>query len=309
LALLAGALGVLLGWPRRWSDALVAGLTGAALFGSSFAWPRCEPSPRWLRRLGLAALLAVVLQGVLGGLRVVLFRDQLGIFHATLAQLFFALVCALALFTSDWWQKGATEVRAGFEAGRIPLLVLATTVLILGQLILGAWMRHQHAGLAIPDFPLAYGKLWPRMDAASVALYNQRRLEIVSLNPITSFQIGLQMAHRLVAVLILAGVGACAWGTLRRLGAGSALGKLALAWLGLVLAQALLGALTIWSDKAADIATAHVLGGALCLALGTLQCLLWLHDFLPPRRRLARETSPAGTSEPGLGLRFGPAQP
>ena len=39
--------------------------------------------------------------------------------------------------------------------------------LIFGQLILGATMRHQHAGLAIPDFPLAYGKLWPAMDAAS----------------------------------------------------------------------------------------------------------------------------------------------
>ena len=39
------------------------------------------------------------------------------------------------------------------------------TGLILLQLMLGATMRHQHAGLAIPDFPLAYGKLWPDVDA------------------------------------------------------------------------------------------------------------------------------------------------
>jgi len=169
----------------------------------------------------------------------------------------------------------------------LSLLVLATTLLILVQLVLGAWMRHQHAGLAIPDFPLAYGKLWPDMDAASVALYNQHRLETVSLNPITSFQIGLQMAHRIVAALILAAVAACAWQTWRRLGARSALGKLGLVWLGLVLAQALLGAMTIWSDKAADIATAHVLGGALSLALGTLQCLLWFRPLPPARRTLA----------------------
>ena len=280
IALLAGALGVLAAWPRRWSDALVLGLTGVALFGSSFAWPRCGPSPRWLRRLGLAAFLAVVLQGVLGGLRVVLFQDQIGIFHATLAQLFFALVCALALLTSRWWQTAASAP-ADFDARRLSSLVLATTLLILVQLILGAWMRHQHAGLAIPDFPLAYGKLWPPMDAASVALYNQQRLEIVSVNPITSFQIGLQMAHRIMAALILAAVAACAGWTLRRLGPKSALGKLALLWLGLVLAQALLGATTIWSNKAADIAMAHVLGGALCLALGTVQCLLWFRRFLP----------------------------
>jgi cytochrome c oxidase assembly protein subunit 15 len=169
----------------------------------------------------------------------------------------------------------------------LPFLLLAATLLVLVQLILGAWMRHQHAGLAIPDFPLAYGKLWPPMDAASVALYNQHRLETVALNPITSFQIGLQMAHRMVAALILAAVAACAWQTLRRLGPSSVLSKLGLVWLGLVLAQALLGAMTIWSDKAADIATAHVLGGALSLALGTLQCLLWFRQLMPGQRPLA----------------------
>ena len=72
--------------------------------------------------------------------------------------------------------------------------------MILGQLALGAAMRHQHAGLAIPDFPLAYGKLWPAMDAASVAHYNAQRIEIIAANPITAFQIGLQMAHRLLAL-------------------------------------------------------------------------------------------------------------
>jgi cytochrome c oxidase assembly protein subunit 15 len=283
LVLLAAALGALIAWPRRWSDALVLGLAGAALFASSFAWPRCGPSALWLRRLGLAAFVGVVLQGVLGGLRVVLFQDQIGIFHATLAQLFFVLVCALALFTSRWWQDAAS-VPSSLEARALPFLVMATTLLILGQLILGACMRHEHAGLAIPDFPLAYGKLWPPMDAASVALANQHRLETVALNPITSFQIGLQMAHRIVAALIVAAVALCAWQTWRRLGAKSALGKLALVWLGLVPAQALLGAMTIWSDKAADIATAHLLGGALLLVLGTFQCLLWFRPLMPAGR-------------------------
>jgi heme A synthase len=47
-----------------------------------------------------------------------------------------------------------------------------------------------------------------------------------------------------------------------------------LGWLGLVLAQVALGAATIWSNKAADIATLHVLIGALTLALGTILCIV-----------------------------------
>ena len=62
--------------------------------------------------LGVAAFLLVVAQGVLGGLRVVLADAQLGIFHAIIGQLFFVLTCAIALFTSRWWQNLRTG-RAG----------------------------------------------------------------------------------------------------------------------------------------------------------------------------------------------------
>jgi cytochrome c oxidase assembly protein subunit 15 len=148
------------------------------------------------------------------------------------------------------------------------------TLLILGQLILGATMRHQHAGLAIPDFPLAYGKIWPAMDSASVEHYNQARLEATAVNPITAAQIALQMAHRLVAVLILAGVAFSAWLTRKSFGSKSTLSKMTLGWLGLIVAQAALGAATIWSGKAADVATAHVLLGALSLASGTVVSLV-----------------------------------
>jgi cytochrome c oxidase assembly protein subunit 15 len=245
-------------------------------------------------------------------LRVVLFKDVIGVFHATLAQLYFVLICAIALFTSRWWsvlpnrldwegerprepkQIGDTEeVRARVDA-RPPIagkaasthhaprstLYFLTTALILCQLTLGAAMRHQHAGLAIPDFPLAYGKLWPAMDAGSVAHYNQQRMEVVAANPITSFQIGLQMIHRLLAVGILGAVAFAAWSTWRALGGKNILSRLALAWLGLVLAQVALGAATIWSNKAADIATAHVLVGALSLALGAILCIVSSRELM-----------------------------
>ena len=50
------------------------------------------------------AFVAVAVQGLLGGLRVTQLSNALGIFHGALAQLFFVLVAAIALFTSRWWQ-------------------------------------------------------------------------------------------------------------------------------------------------------------------------------------------------------------
>jgi cytochrome c oxidase assembly protein subunit 15 len=78
------------------------------------------------------------------------------------------------------------------------------------------------------------------------------------------------MVHRMVAFLIIAGVAFSAWLTRRSLGSKSPLSKMTLGWIVLILAQAILGAATIWSGKAADVATAHVLLGALSLASGTL---------------------------------------
>jgi cytochrome c oxidase assembly protein subunit 15 len=277
--------------PTRWADAIVIGISGLVATVASFVWPWCQPAVPWLRKLGIAAFLAVVLQGVLGGLRVVLFKDQIGIFHATLAQLFFGLVCALALFTSPWWQgrmpivsDSSAKVLGPQEAfprriSNLSWLCLIVSLVVLFQLVLGATMRHQHAGLAIPDFPLAYGKIWPAMDAQSVLHYNQQRLEIVSANPITVFQIVLQMVHRLLAACILGGVASSAWLARRQLGFRHPIAKLTLAWLGLIVLQALLGAATIWSNKAADVATAHVLVGALSLAFGGLLSILSLSEF------------------------------
>ena len=244
-----------------------------------------KESRAWLRWLGVIALFAVVLQGVLGGLRVVLFKDEIGIFHATLAQLFFVLVCGIALFTSKaWMQTPSPRTPPGADARTerppessrtLRRLLLFGTFLIFLQLVLGATMRHQHAGLAVPDFPLSYGRLWPAMDADSVAGYNARRIETTAANPITAAQVGLQMAHRLLALMILVCISVAAWRTRRNhQGIGVPLRRLASLWLGLILLQIALGAWTIWSNKAADVATAHVLVGALSLVTGALGCII-----------------------------------
>lgn len=293
LVLLGATIAVMV--PKPWTDGLVVALTGLVAFGVSWGWPRCEPSAKWLRRCGLAALAAVILQGVLGGLRVVEHKDAIGIFHATLAQLFFAFVCAIALFTSRWWQTPPGRIDPA-RLSRLSNIFLATTLLILTQLALGATMRHQHAGLAIPDFPLAYGKLWPPMDAASVARYNQQRMEITAVNPITAPQILLQMVHRLVALTIVGAVAFAAWSAGRAVGGAHVLSRVSQGWLGLIVVQVLLGAATIWSNKAADIATAHVLVGALALAVGALLSIISFRQLVFNRR--VTETATAAGALP-----------
>jgi len=128
--------------------------------------------------------------------------------------------------------------------------------------------------LAVPDFPLAYGRFWPAMDAASIANYNQHRVEATEPNPITAVQIGLHMAHRLVALAVLTVVGCAAWLTRRRLGAKNPLTRLSRAWFCLILVQAALGVMTVLTNKAADVATAHMAVGALALTTGSFLSII-----------------------------------
>lgn len=234
-------------------------------------WLWRNDSRRWLRWLGVVAFLLVVVQGVLGGLRVTLLKDEIGIFHGALAQLFFVVVTAIALFTTEWWEN-----LAGRRLVPIPVrhLFLAGTGLVFLQLTLGAAMRHQHAGLAIPDFPLAYGRLWPATDAPAIERYNQQRIEVNASRPITATHVILQMTHRVMALAILVAVGFCARRTGRTLGWSNPLTRFATGWLGLIVIQIGLGAATIWTGKSADIATAHVAVGALSLVTGALGAMV-----------------------------------
>ena len=284
-----GAMEVLGGYGLLWlypnlkgAGYFLSGIGSVVLLGAT-VWVRNEPAKSSLRQLGWLAFALVQIQGLLGGLRVVLFNNQIGIFHAALAQIFLVLLCAIALFTSSWWRDLPGRLAPMVDRKGLRQLFLLTTVLIFVQLILGATMRHQHAGLAIRDFPLAYHKLWPPVDADSVRAYNQTRLEVGEHNDITAFQIILQMVHRLAAFMILCAVAFCAWSARHYAGARHPLARLSLAWLGLILLQIALGAFTIWSNKAADIATAHVLVGALSLVTGSLLTIVSFRVLMPAR--------------------------
>ena len=223
---------------------------------------------RWLRKLGYAALFTVILQGVLGGLRVTMLKDEIGIFHACLAQAFFGMLIVIGLATSRMWQRISVSDFSGHDAARkLAPAAIITTGLIFAQLALGATMRHQHRDLAILDFPSAYGQLLPDVTPAKIAEINAWR-NASALSEVTPAQIWLQMAHRFLAVLITAGV---IVSLLRARAADlltTPLTRFGEAWFLLLVGQITLGAWVIWSNKAADIATAHVAVGAAMLAIG-----------------------------------------
>jgi cytochrome c oxidase assembly protein subunit 15 len=157
----------------------------------------------------------------------------------------------------------------------IKALAIAITVAIYFQLALGATMRHQHRDLSILDFPTANGAWIPDTSATALAKINAWR-DARALSEVSAFQIWLQMVHRFLALIIaIAIMSFCVrvWRDSRGL---DVLKRLSSLWVVLVFGQITLGAWVIWSNKAADVATAHVALGAIMLSFGvSISAICW----------------------------------
>lgn len=260
------------------SHRLIASLVGLMTLVLSI-WLLAVESRRWMKILGGVAFVGVCVQGLLGGLRVTLYKDELGIFHALTAQSFFCLIVIIAVATSRTFVFGRWDVFAPDAVFR--RWVIGATILVFLQLGLGATMRHEHAGLAIPDFPKAYGAWLPDTSAPAIAAINVVRVEAGEVETNALF-IWIQMAHRFVAVAILLAVGIAAARAWAR-SEDRSIRFWSAAWLLMVVGQVALGAWTIWSKKAADVATAHMALGALTLLLGVVLSFRLIRGAAPAR--------------------------
>ena len=205
---------------------------------------------RWMRTLGLAALGAVILQGVLGGLTVLLrLPAPVSIGHAALAQIFFCITVSVALFTSSGWREASTTL---VDDAALRRQTMALTLVVFGQIVLGATMRHLGAGLAIPDFPLAFGHLLP---------------------PAWPLPVAIHFAHRAGALVVVAFVVATAWSVWRYHRDRPELTRASALLGALVVAQATLGALVVLSRRQPVVNTLHVATGALVLATSLVLAL------------------------------------
>lgn len=226
-------------------------------------WIGMRESRRGVRRLAWVALLAVCVQGLLGGLTVLFFTPlPISVAHACLAQTFLCLMVALTYSTSREWL--IAESPAEDDAGLRPAAIAATAAVFV-QLVIGALMRHAEAGLAIPDFPLALGRVIPPLDSLAVTVH---------------------FAHRAGAVVVLVMIGRLAVRAFRS--RDRRFTRTAIVLCGLTVGQIALGATAVLTQMAVYPTTIHVALGALILATSFF---LALRAFRLRRR-------PAGTALP-----------
>jgi cytochrome c oxidase assembly protein subunit 15 len=206
------------------------------------SWLWLADPRRWMKRLGLAALLAVILQGALGGLTVLFFLpDAISTAHAGLAEIFFCITIAIALFTSPGWRAQ----RAVVDDPTLRRLATVASGAIYVQILVGAVMRHTEAGLAIPDFPLMFGGLVPDHWDPKIAVH---------------------FAHRVGALVVTGCVLLVSTHVWQHHRASGGLGRPAALILVLLAVQVTLGALTVLSRRNIWINSVHLVCGALVLA-------------------------------------------
>ena len=222
------------------------------LTGALAAWIWVTESRPWLRKLAGYAFGLVVAQGVVGGLRVLLDRIQVpsldtslgqlfAMLHACLAQAFACVLIAIAVSCSRGWAAGPNRVGPGVaRAG-----TLCCKALFL-QLAIAAVMRHSGAGLAIPSFP------WSTPDGGLLPV-------------VWNFRVGIQFAHRVMALVIAALIIVLAVAVWRDGASPGSLRAAATALVGLVAVQIALGAAIIRTYRSPAVTTGHVVVGALTL--------------------------------------------
>lgn len=126
---------------------LVASLVGMLTVVLA-AWTWWADPRAWMRWLGVGAVLLVIVQGVLGGLRVLWVSINLATVHACAAQLFFAVLVSMTLFTSKTWREGSGVLSDGRPAQWLRWCAYAATAGIYGQIVLGALLRHSGGGVS-----------------------------------------------------------------------------------------------------------------------------------------------------------------
>ena len=241
------------GW---WKQPMVREEHGHRLIGATVGlmtlilciWIQLRVQKKWLRTMGYVALATVIVQGILGGLRVIDKNIYFAMIHACLAQAFFCILITISWGTSRvWTQNREFDQKTGELKTVIPTIACVSVYL---QLIVGAIMRHSGAGMAIPTFPLIFGGIFP---------------------PEWNFGIGIHYVHRVWAFVVLILIVVLAVKSTRS--SSFWLRIMANTALGLTFVQIGIGGLLILTGRGILPTTLHVVVGALILA-STFSCAL-----------------------------------
>lgn len=232
-------------------------------------WLALKEDRIWVKNLGYFALGTVIVQGILGGITVLfLLPTAVSMAHGMLAQIFFCLVSAIAIFTSQWWLDGGE--RFDFISGKsLQTISIVAVAVVFLQLAFGALLRHTYSGLSVPDFPLAYGQLLPTLSVEAVSKYNQELItdgiKWSGDKPIVAYQIVIHLVHRYWAYVVASIVLFFGYRLWKSAALPKRLQRTGLYLIIFVLIQFTLGVLTILSRKEFIVTTVHVVIGALIL--------------------------------------------
>jgi cytochrome c oxidase assembly protein subunit 15 len=126
----------------EWSHRAIAGSI-VLLTISIAAWTWLVERRRWMKWLGLAALVTVITQAILGGLTVLLLQPPwVSAAHATVAQTFFCIAVTIAVFTGRRWVEEVPQIEIDRHHPNLVTLTLLSIFVLYVQLILGAMFRH-----------------------------------------------------------------------------------------------------------------------------------------------------------------------
>ena len=221
---------------------------------------------RWVRLVAYAMFVAVVLQGLLGGLTVLYGQPAwISSAHGVLGQTFFALTCLMAYAQSRELAVGTSlsPHRRAFLRGAWLLGLLYL------QLIVGAVMRHTESGLALMDFPTMGGSYSLHFDSVRLFDLNQQR-QALGFMPIELYQVYLHLAHRFGGFIVFGAVLMLFVWSGRQSDLGvTAKSTARFLWL-LVCIQVLLGIFTVVSGKHPVITSFHVAAGAVMIGMTLL---------------------------------------
>lgn len=251
-------------------------------------WIAVKENRTWVKWVSYFALGAVILQGVLGGLTVIfLLPTAISVAHGLLAQTFLCSVSAIALFMSKWWNEERENI--DFDLSRsIQTISIVSVVVVFLQLTFGALLRHTYSGLSVPDFPLAFGQVFPALSPEAISIYNQELIRSgitwTGDKPIEAYQIVIHLIHRYWAYVVAAIVASLGYKLLKSIAIPKKLRKGGNILIGLIVVQFTLGILTVVLRKEYIITSLHVAIGALVLVLCVLTALSiarlrWLNRF------------------------------
>lgn len=128
------------------SHRLYASFVGLCVIGVCVAhlvWER----QRTARRLALFLLVFVIVQGIIGGARVLRNAPELAFLHGSLAQAFFGLAGALAVMHTQAWR--GSQARACKRAAPLHRVSAGAVLIVYAQIVLGGWLRHSGHEVAL----------------------------------------------------------------------------------------------------------------------------------------------------------------